>query len=177
MIRWFSAVALLAILTASSASAQGFLTSLSYFPVGGNTALTTTCIGSTPIPDGRLIRIFWDVNSNGPDALDPQPTRCVESNPELCPPGTVNFIEFPFNGNVLGGAPGFFTTTDYFISYGILPTPARYYLRVYEADGITLLWTSAVKTLASGPQDIAFLRSEWTCGAGGPQCIVRDESE
>ncbi|MDD5087672.1 MAG: hypothetical protein PHI18_02585 [bacterium] len=59
----------------------------------------------------------------------------------------------------------------------LLPPNTSYYLRVYEPDGTTVLWTSTVKTMASGPQEVTWTRSEWTCGAGGPQCIVRDEQE
>jgi hypothetical protein len=43
-------------------------------------------------------------------------------------------------------------------------------------DGTTILWTSAVKTLAAGYQEIYFTYAEWTCGSN-PTCVVHDEHE
>lgn len=180
MLRWFAFTAALILLFAMSAMAQDLFqaqwTYISEYP--GNNPLTTTCLGSTPIPDGRLVRIFWDVDSDGPDLTDPQPTIC--DVPPMCeggPATTVNFNEFTFNAGEWGLPTGYFFGTVYFTCYLIMPNPPRYYLRVYETDGTTVLWTSTTKTMTTGLQEINLLQSDWTCGAGGPQCLVRDEHE
>jgi len=177
MIRRLVLVTALPLMFSVSAWAQGFTAQLFYLPEDG-LPLTTTCNGSTPIPDGRMIKIFWDVDSDGPDLTDPQPTVCDQ--PPECetgPPTTVNYNQFPFNGAELGYGAGFFETDPLFQMLANMPDPPRYYLRVYESDGVTLLWTSAVKIVETGVQDIHFPRNEWTCGSGGPQCLVRDEHE
>jgi hypothetical protein len=177
MIRWLVAFALLSLLIVPSAFAQ--FTSIWYYqPDPGNTALTTTCNGTTPLPDGRLVKFFWDVDSDGPDSTDPVAPLC--DHPPQCedgPPLTVGLNQFTMNGTAMELGAGFFYMETGFSSVGGLLNPCRFYLRVYEADGINILWTSAVRTLADGYQEIGLSRSEWTCGAGGPQCIVRDEHE
>jgi hypothetical protein len=176
MLRWFAVLAVSLVLS-SFAVAQEFNATLVYAPVDG-AALTTTCEGATPIPDGRLIKIFWDVDSDGPDLTDPQPTICdVPPDCEGGPAGTVNFNRFAMNGTAMFSEAGYFYSDMDFTSIAQLPNPPRYYLRVYESDTTNFLWTSTVKTLVSGPQVVEFQRSDWTCGAGGPQCIVRDEHE
>jgi hypothetical protein len=168
----------LSLLFSIPAWAQGFAALLLYVPVDG-LPLYTTCTGSTPIPDGRVVKIFWDVDSDGPDLTDPQPTVCDQ--PPECdtgPMGTVNLNQFPFNGAELGYGAGYFETDPYFVMVASMPDPPRYYLRIYESDGVTLLWTSPVIVLQSGVQDVHLgPRSSWTCGTGGPQCLVRDEHE
>jgi hypothetical protein len=89
----------------------------------------------------------------------------------------VNFNQFTFNGVDMGYGAGYFDTDPLFQMAFSMPDPARYYLRAYESDGVTLLWTSTVKILTPGVQDVHFQRNEWTCGTGGPQCLVRDEHE
>lgn len=181
MNRWLVFVPVCVLLLMGLAFGQPFSTEI-YFITGD--PLTTTCDGSTPIPDGRIIKIFWDADSDGPDADDVQPTIC--DYPELgCqggPAETVNYNEFEFNGSYWGFGEGYFFAIEDFLSAADLPDPPQYYLRVYEEDGETLLWTSTVKTLESGPQVWELFRVEggqndWTCGSSGPECIVIDETE
>jgi len=180
MVRWFAGFAVILLLISASAFAQGFSTSWINAP-GIGTMLTTVCPangGTTPIPDGRIVKIFWDSNSNGPDAADPQPTVCNDPpNCDLGPAGTVNYSQFTMNGTNIGLGAGYFYTDANFTSVGVLPSPPRYYLRIYDTDGTTVLWTSNVFTLGSGAQDIYLQASDWTCGNAGPQCVVRDEHE
>ena len=177
MLRRFVLAVATVLLFSVSAWAQGFTAQLIYSTEDG-LPLSTTCIGSTPIPDGRMIKIFWDVDSDGPDLTDPQPTVCdVPPECETGPVTTVNYNQFAFNGTNMGYGAGYFDTDPLFQMLTNMPNPPRYYLRVYESDGVTLLWTSAVKVVEQGIQDIHFPRNEWTCGTGGPQCLVRDEHE
>jgi hypothetical protein len=178
MSRWFVVFALLLLIPAGSLFAQGFVVTWGYIPDDGGTALTTSCSGSTPIPDGRIVRIFWDTDSDGPDLTDPQPPLC--ENPPDCAGSTittVNYDHFAMTGNADGYGPGFFWTDPGFFSVDALPSPPRYYLRIYDVDGTTVLWTSVVKTFAVGYQEVRLVRSDWVCGAGGPQCVVRDAHE
>ena len=180
MVRWFAGLAALLFLVTVSAWAQPFSAAWIYAPDFGAAPLTTTCPpqGTTPIPDGRLVKIFWDANSNGPDTTDVQPTVCID--PPNClqgPNGTVNYNQFTLNGQSQGLGAGYFYPYPNFTSAFTLPDPPRYYLRVYDTDGVTVLWTTRVYTLAIGPQEIWIQQSDWTCGSGGPQCVVRDEHE
>jgi hypothetical protein len=127
-----------------------------------------------------MIKIFWDADSDGPDADDVQPTVC--DYPELgCqggPPETVNYNEFEFNGTYWNFGAGYFFAFSDFVSAVVLPDPPRYYLRVYEEDGETLLWTSTVRTMGPGlNEDWSLIESDWTCGSSGPECVVIDEVE
>jgi hypothetical protein len=177
MLRRFVLAAAVLLIASVSAWAQGFAVLFLYLSEDG-LPLTTTCNGSTPIPDGRTIKIFWDVDSDGPDLTDPQPTVCdVPPECDTGPVGTVNYNAFSFNGTAMGRGAGYFEPAALFVQSLDMPNPPRFYLRVYESDGVTLLWTSAVKIVVSGVQDIHFPRNEWTCGTGGPQCLVRDEHE
>jgi hypothetical protein len=179
MLRRFLALTALLFAFASWAGAQGFTANMNYVPDSVNTALTTTCNGSTAIPDGQIVKIFWDSDSDGPDDQDPQPTICaVPPNCLSGPARTVNYNRFFMNGEAVGRGPGYFQTASAFKSALQLPVPARYYLRIYDpADSTQILWTSAVKTLVSGPQTVSFIRGDWSCGTGQPQCVVRDEHE
>lgn len=170
-------IALMSLLSAS-AFAQGF-NALFYYLSDNGTPLVTVCGGGTAIPDGRLVKIFHDTNNNGPDATDPQPTLCADpgNNCETGPSGTVNYNQFTLNGTFMGLGAGYFFTELPLISVGVVPANPFYYLRVYELDGTTVLWTSAVKTLVSGPNDVSYVQADWTCGATGPQCVVIDETE
>ena len=179
MSRSLLAMALVALVLASPLFAQDmFYCGWAYiYDFGGGQPLTTTCPGPTPIEDGRVVKIFWDSNSNGPDPSDPQPTLC--NDPPTCndaPPGTVNIDHFEFNGQEEGYGLGYFLPLSLFNSYGLSPQPPRYYLRVYESDGTTILWTSAVETLTAGYQEIYLTFPEWTCGSS-PTCVVHDEQE
>lgn len=178
MLRRIALASALLLIFSMSAFAQGFNALWVYIPDYGGAPLTTTCGGSTPIPDGRIVKIFWDVDSDGVDLTDPQPTVC--NNPPLCedgPVGTVSLNEFTMNGAVYYSA-GYFYQDMVFASVGVIPTPPRYYLRVYDVDGTTVLWTSSVQTLnTSDFTELNLLQSDWTCGSTGPQCVVRDEHE
>jgi hypothetical protein len=180
MIRWAACFAVVLLLMTASAFAQPFTAAWIYDSDNGSPALTTACPpqGTTPIPDGQIVKIFWDSNSNGPDPSDPQPAICID--PPACeqgPAGTVNYNQFLMNGVAQGIGAGYFYTDASFQSATVLPDPPRYYLRIFAQDGINYLWTSRVFTLSSGPQDVVLQQSDWTCGAGGPQCVVRDEHE
>jgi hypothetical protein len=176
MVRALAFTALLLIVV-TSASAQGFIASLNYTNEGG-APLTTVCNGSTPIPDGWVVKIYQDIDSDGPDLTDPQATLCTD--PPLCeagPNGTVDFNQFTTNGVGMLGLAGYFQTEYYFQSANTMPATPIYYLRIYDPVSGNFLWTSTVRTLVSGPQDVNYTRSDWTCGTGGPQCVVRDEHE
>ena len=85
--------------------------------------------------------------------------------------------QFTMNGTAVEIGAGYFYQEGSFSSVLQSPVPPRFYLRIYEADGTNILWTSVVKTIGDGYQEIPFTRAEWTCGTVGPQCIVRDEHE
>jgi hypothetical protein len=82
-----------------------------------------------------------------------------------------------FNGQSDIGQAGYFSPFVAFLTVAGLPNPPLFYLRIYEADGVTPLWTSVVYTLFAGPQEIFIPASNWSCGAGGPQCVVLDAQE
>lgn len=177
MLRWVILTASLFLILNTCAFGQGCSVDWYYIPENGS-PLTTVCQGGTPVPDGYPIWVMWDANSNGPDISDLPADTC--DVPPLCeggPVGTTNYNEFPFNGSSGIGSPGYFLTESSFQTTGALPGPPRFYLRVYEADGVTPLWTSIVYTVVTGPQEFFIPQSDWTCGAGGPQCVVIDEQE
>ena len=149
-----------------------------YHPSGG-AALDTSCAGPVHIPDGWLVKVYWDSDSTGPDLSDPQPPICTA--PPNCTGGpafSVNYNRFFTNGVEQTFGPGYFITGSYMRVSTNLPPRPRYYLRVYSpSDSTIAVWTSAVKTLHSGAQTIAFLRSEWTCTPPTPQCVVKDAHE
>ncbi len=140
-------------------------------------ALTTTCGGAITLPEGTVVKVFMDVDSDGPDFDDPQPTVCT--NPPECnsPADAVNFNQFTVNGEFLGIGPGYFGTDPGLSCLGMIPSTGRFYLRIYEPDNTTVLWTSTVFTVQVGLQEVNFTDADWTCGAVGPQCTVIDESE
>jgi hypothetical protein len=176
MNRMFILTAVMLMISAS-AFAQGFSALLYYLPENG-TPLVTVCGGGTPVPDGRIIKIYHDTNNNGPDAVDPLATLCaVPPDCETGPAGTINYNQFTMNGTIQSLGAGYFFSDAAFTSNGAVPANPFFYLRVYEVDGTTVLWTSTVKTLIAGPQDISFVQADWTCGATGPQCVVIDETE
>jgi hypothetical protein len=176
MTRWTLAVAAILMLFASASFGQGFSVSMSYY---GPPPLTTVCNGSIPIPDGRIVKLFQDQNPPGPDPTDLQPVVC--NNPPACedgPQGTVNYNQFTVNGVANGLGEGYFNTSRACQSAGGMPAGSRnYYLRLYEPDGVTVIWTSTVFTLHTGFQEVDFVFEDWTCGQGGAQCVVVDETE
>ena len=101
--------------------------------------------GFLPVPDGTVVSIFWDQNSDGPDPNDPQPPLC--NNPPDCwdgPAGTVNFIDFQMDG------PGGYFTSPVFRMIGA-STPPRFFLRVCYGSS---LWQSSVVTIVPGLHQI-----------------------
>jgi hypothetical protein len=183
MTRWIIAVAAILMLFASASFGQGFVVNISYYgppTYPDSPPLTTVCDGTTPLPDGRIIRIFHDRNPVGPDPTDLQPVIC--NNPPDCedgPVGRVNFNEFTVNGVESGNGAGYFYTARNFASAGGLPTGSPYYyLRIYEPDGVTVLWTSEMMWMGmQGYYEIHLTAESWTCGQGGVQCLVIDETE
>ena len=175
--RWYILIASVLLFINAPAFSQGCSVYWYYMPENGS-PLTTVCQGGVPIPDGYEIKIMWDADSDGPDVEDTPAQLCID--PPLCeqgPPGSANINTILFSGEEFFGQGGYFIPERGFQTTGMLQTPPRYYLRIYEADGITPLWTSVVYTVVAGPQDIICLQSEWSCGAGGPQCVVIDEQE
>ena len=182
MTRWIIAVAAILMLCASASFGQGFVASISYFgppAYPDSPPLTTVCDGATPIPDGRIIKIFQDRFPFGQDPTDLQPVVCnTPPDCETGPAGTVNFNEFTMNGTASGLGAGYFATSRAFKSSGEVPPGSHnYYLRIYETDGVTVLWTSSLFWLGQGFQEINLGSWDWTCGQGGPQCMVVDETE
>ncbi|MCB1061260.1 MAG: hypothetical protein KDB65_13645 [Calditrichaeota bacterium] len=173
--RWIVPVFALALLFVSQLAMAQFNAIVVQAPPAS--ALTTTCEGSTPIPDGALIKIFLDADSDGPDMDDPQPTVCTDPPDCQVPFGAVNFNEFTMNGVALAIGTGYFGTEPPFSCTTTIPGTGRFYLRVYEPDNTTVLWTSTVFTVQTGLQEIYFSDIDWTCGSTGPQCTVIDESE
>jgi hypothetical protein len=178
MTRWILAMAAILVLCASASFGQGFTAPIYYPPDYGALPLTTVCNGAIPLPDGRIVKIFKDRNPVGPDPTDRQPTVC--NNPPLCedgPYGTVNYNQFLVNGEALNMGAGYFYSQPPFSSAFGLPAGRQdWYIRVYDADGETVLWTSAMFQLNTGYQTIN-LSESMTCGQGGAQCQVINESE
>ncbi|MFZ5433794.1 MAG: hypothetical protein ACOZB3_08485 [Calditrichota bacterium] len=115
--------------------------------------LTTECGGSTSLPEGVIIKLFWDRDGDGVDNEDPPPPLC--DNPPNCegsPAGTVNFIEMPINGPTIGLGEGQFMANLFFTTVGDVLTPNRFYARIYCADG-NVLWTSQVVDVPAGPSE------------------------
>ncbi|HEY3295062.1 MAG TPA: T9SS type A sorting domain-containing protein [bacterium] len=160
--KFLSVVFALLALTAF-ASAQNFVACI----YDDSLTLTTTCGGSTPLPEGTMMTVYYDANSNGPDASDQPGTVCDQ--PPDCPsgpPGTLNMNQSPINGVAQGIGAGMFLTDPCLTSSGITPSPARYYLVInYPANHPTIKWTSSVFTVAVGPQDVRLVN--WTCEVVG----------
>ena len=105
--------------------------------------LTTQCDNSTAIPDGVVIKLFWDADSDSAELTDPQPPLCAD--PPQCESGpiqTVNFTEFLMNGASYG-SPGTFTADMYLVTTGEILSPNRFFVRIFCEDG-SVLWTSNV---------------------------------
>lgn len=173
--RWILPVFALALLFVSQLAMAQFNAFLVLAPPAS--ALTTTCEGTTPIPDGALIKVFADVDADGPDLDDPQPEVCTDPPECQLPFGALNFNQFTVNGVALDIGPGYFGTENPLSCTTTIPSGGRFYLRVYEPDNTTVLWTSNVVTVQAGLQEFYFVDQDWTCGASGPQCTVIDETE
>lgn len=177
MKRLYIAIALFFMFGATSAFAQGFQVIMYYIPDFG-APLTTTCGGATGIPDGRVVKLFWDSDSDGPDETDPQAPLCNGApNCETGPIGSVNINQWTMNGVAQGFGAGYWVLDNSIYSSLGMPVPARYYLRVYEADGTTVIWTSSWREFVADIQTVEWTFADWTCGAAGPQCTVIDEHE
>ncbi|MBU1983433.1 hypothetical protein KJ815_03375, partial [bacterium] len=149
----------LAAITAT-AHAQGFTATLQCSDPSDNFVyLNDTCTGGNPLQDGTVVKIYRDVDSDGPDWDDPLAEPC--ELPPDCPTGpagTHNYNQFAMNGFSLGIGHGtFYTETAFQSAYG-MPTPARYYCRICLP---TLHWVSEVFTVSTGPQTVYL--DDWTC--------------
>ncbi|MBU0510060.1 hypothetical protein KKH27_14645 [bacterium] len=115
--------------------------------------LHTSCDGTEPLPDGVMLKIFWDRDSDGPDDEDPQPPLC--DDPPMClngPSRTVNYIEFPINGQALEIGAGLFYAETYLVTTGDMLIPNRFYVRIYCSNG-RVLYTSQVVDVPGGPSE------------------------
>jgi hypothetical protein len=137
--------------------------------------LTTECGGGDLIPDGAMVKIFWDRNGNGPDSSDQPPPLC--DFPIECeggPFGTVSLIEFPFNGTTTGLGAGLFYSDPGMVTQGDVLDPNRFFARIYCTDG-NVLWTSNVVVPPPGVSDqILTFRCDSTCSgaAAAPQWFL-----
>lgn len=125
-----------------------------YFP------LLTTCDGGQPLPDGTLIKIYWDANGNGPDAIDEQP-EIGEGYAQF------NFNTFTINGEAMLGIPGtFINEAACFHSPYYFPVPPRYYLVVETPE---IRWVSAVVELPDEYYEPTLeTPEEWSCESRVP---------
>jgi len=115
--------------------------------------LMTECGGSVPIPDGVMVKLFWDRNGNGPDDSDQPPPLC--DHPINCddgPAGTVNINEFAFNGMTNGMGAGMFDSDPGLATVGDILNPNRFFARIYCMDG-NVLYTSNVVEPPPGVSD------------------------
>jgi hypothetical protein len=126
-------------------------------------------LGGEPLPDGTVVKIYWDANSNGPDALDQQP-------PVGGGFGQCTFNEFLLNGEALLGMPGTFYMEEYFTFASNTPSPSRYYL---VAEAGVVRWTSVVMTFADGfsQQYVLETPSEWSCEITQVPCTLPNHIE
>jgi len=110
--------------------------------------LTDECDGGDPLPDGTLVCIYWDHDSDGPDGGDPFP-------------GDPNFSCFGMNGESIGANGTFYT--DPALSFpNAIPSPNDFYIRVFIGEEGNLCWTSEVFTIPPGFSEIEL--DDWTCG-------------
>ncbi|MCC6477358.1 hypothetical protein IT157_09925 [bacterium] len=109
----------------------------------------------TPIPDGSVVKVYWDLNGNGPDEKDFQPAIGSEAE-------NVNWNTYVINSDSLIKVKGMIATDPGFCVVGLLPDVPRYYFRIC-LDGKSL--TSDVFTLVSGLQE--FNLKNWYVG---PAC-------
>jgi hypothetical protein len=132
--------------------------------------LMTECGGSVPIPDGVMVKLFWDRNGNGPDSSDQPPPLCdFPIDCEGGPTGTVNIIEFAFNGTINGMGPGMFDSDPGLVTQGDVLDPNRFYARIYCLDG-NVLWTSNVVVAPPGVSD-AVLRFDCDSSCNGAPAV------
>ncbi len=162
--------AALPLLTASVGWAQPFSALLSNFSV----PLYDTCDAGIPaheLPDGTIIEIVHDVDLDGPDWTDPLAPVCA--NPDTgCYSGEVNYNSFGTNGISWGVNGGMFFADQAFASYGDVPSPNRFYLRICVTIGDHPVYYIATQgrmsggalvnfSPPSGPSEWEF--DTWTC--------------
>jgi hypothetical protein len=152
---------------------SGFGQGFSYLFYNDSYPLRDICEVGTPYGDGAAtILIYWDADSDGPDADDQLATMC--NNPPLCPDGpagSVNYNQFPINGEAQLGEPGLFITEVNFTSSLVVPQPARYWFGIRCSDGL-LHYATGIHVLSSGPHEEAV--TDWQCVAptcGGQPCV------
>lgn len=141
-------------LFASLSFGQGFCRQL----YNDDHPLTGTCGGQDYIPDGTTASIYWDNDSNGPDADDPLAVVGDQV-------GQVNYNQLPLNGGSEFGQEGTFVSADDFCSNGGVPSPSRFYMRV---NGSASVWTSEVATFGAGADVYDY--NVWTCEVSVPSC-------
>ncbi|MCC6476802.1 T9SS type A sorting domain-containing protein [bacterium] len=121
--------------------------------------ITDACEGGDFVPDGTVIKVFWDANGNGPDTTDAQPVE--GAGPMEC-----NFNQFTVNGAGFGLPGGFFTETAFSIPTGVPDSPS-YYLKIC-LDANELQWVTDTFVVSAGLQERIFGNSlpeyvPWSC--------------
>ncbi|MBL0061855.1 MAG: hypothetical protein IPP40_10360 [bacterium] len=111
-------------------------------------ALSDSCFDGTPLPDGTIVSIFWDLDSDGPDDDD-----------NLVPTGIgfdrANYNVFQMNGAAVLGHAGAFITDPLFTFGSNQPNPSRFWLRIC-IPGADRYWRSDIFSPVQGLQDIYF---------------------
>jgi hypothetical protein len=149
----FVAMAMFALVSVSHAQFNAILINL--------VPLTDQCDGGgTPLGAGCFGTIYWDQNSNGPDAAD-NPVPVGDGF------GQANFNQIDMaSGNDLLGIPGGFATDPAFTISTTTPQPSRYYV-VVECEGVR--WTSSVIVILDGLNEY-YIESGWTCEVTSVPC-------
>ncbi len=106
--------------------------------------LADSCTGGNPLPDGTVVEIRWDVDSDGPDFTDPSL------------PNSFNYTAFGLNGLDQGIGEGYFYLDPYLCTDSLL-TPPLIYLRICLNS---LRWESSVYNYAEPDTVTPFT---WTC--------------
>ncbi len=126
-------------------------------PGYGSELLRESCIG-VPLADGATVKIFWDVEFDGPDDFDPQ----VVVGGGV---GQANFNQFTVNGTAVNAMAGTYRSAVWVLRR---PPNPYYFLRVYCANG-GVLYTSEVETINT-PDSAAYPQTNWVC----ENCAVCD---
>jgi hypothetical protein len=130
--------------------------------------LMTECGGNVPIPDGPMVYLYWDRNSNGADDSDPLLPLCeYPPDCEGSTLGTVNFNETPINGVEQALGAGYFAPAYNLATYGRNLEPNRIFARIFCADGRPL-YTSEVITIGDGYGEYQLTFAPCTPCTGAP---------
>lgn len=128
--------------------------------------LTADCAGEAPLSGYTQLRIFHDVNSNGPDEEDNRPVPYGYSAfPEAW---FANYADFFIHGSS-------FVSPVFESHLGVVSFYHAFYLRAYTSDSI--VWTSPKFSLyphIGVPDTIDLPAAEWTCEVAAeepPQCL------